>query len=123
MAAVPYAEYQKLNLWWLGFSPRELDAQLIGGERSREDTPQRFEKDMKKCFSEMHSVIKPSKYCCVVIGNPLYRGKIWPLNDLFIKQANQVGFEFVKQITRGKYKMTMGKPSMRNEYILIFRKS
>lgn len=120
MAAVPYAEYQKLNLWWLGFSPRELDAKLIGGQRSREDTPQRFEKDMEKCFAEMYSILKPNKYCCIVVGNPLYRRKIWALNEIFIKQACEAGFTFIKQITRGKYRMTMGK--MKNEYVLIFRK-
>ena len=35
MAAVPYAEYQKLSLWWLGFSQYELEKRLIveGGNR------------------------------------------------------------------------------------------
>ena len=31
MAAVPYAEYQKLSLWWLGYNQSELDKSLIGG--------------------------------------------------------------------------------------------
>jgi site-specific DNA-methyltransferase (cytosine-N4-specific) len=42
MAAVPYAEYQKLSLWWLGFSQYGLEKSLIGGQRSRADTPDRF---------------------------------------------------------------------------------
>ena len=35
MAAVPYAEYQKLSLWWLGCDQYDLDKSLIGGRRSR----------------------------------------------------------------------------------------
>ena len=33
MAAVPYAEYQKLSLWWLGYDQNDLDKSLIGGRR------------------------------------------------------------------------------------------
>ena len=33
MASVPYAEYQKLSLWWLGFNQPLLEKKLIGGQR------------------------------------------------------------------------------------------
>src|SRR5919198_2377781 len=46
MASVPYAEYQKLSLWWLGFSQQELENKLIGGRRARRDAPERFFQDM-----------------------------------------------------------------------------
>jgi len=120
MASVPYAEYQKLSLWWLGFDPSELDAKLIGGQRSRSDTAERYIQNMQLAFSEMYRVLKIGKFCCVVIGNPLYRGKIWPLNKILADIGQETGFSFLKEIIRGKYKMTMGK--MKNEYILIFKK-
>jgi len=120
MASVPYAEYQKLSLWWLGYDPKKLDAKLIGGQRSREDMAKRYLNDMQLSFKEMHRVLKSDKMCCIVIGNPLWRRRIWPLNDIFKDIGTEVGFRFLKEIVRGKYKTTMGK--MKKEYILIFQK-
>jgi len=120
MASVPYAEYQKLFLWWLGYDPNQLDAELIGGQRSREDTAERYIADMRCSFIEMHRIVKGGRYCCVVIGNPVYRGRVWPLNEAFKEMGIDARFRFVKEIVRGKYKMTMGK--MKQEFIVIFQK-
>lgn len=121
MAAVPYAEYQKLQLWWQGYDPRKLDFEIIGGMRSRPDTPERFESSMRMVLSGMYEVLKFGKYCAVVIGNPVYKGKLWNLNEMIIEQGKDVGFELEKEIIRGKYRTTMGK--MKAEYIIILRKT
>jgi DNA modification methylase len=120
MASVPYAEYQRLSLWWLGFNQKQLDSELIGGKRSRKDTAERFNKDMELVIKEMYRVLKPKKYCCIVIGNPVYRGKMWELNKIQKEQAIEAGFEFLGEIVRGKYKETVGK--MKQEFILVFKK-
>lgn len=119
MAAVPYAEYQKLSLWWLGFSQYELEKRLIGGRRSRADTPDRFFHDINMALMEMKRILRKKKYCCIIIGNPVYNGKIWKLNDFIRKDANDIGFILLTEINRGKYRSTMGK--MKEEFILIFR--
>jgi len=119
MAAVPYAEYQKLSLWWLGYDQNDLDKSLIGGRRSRSDTPERFFQDMEMSLSEMKRVLRKKRYCCIVIGNPVYRGKTWKLNDRIKQTCTDIGFTFLKEISRGKYHFTMGK--MKEEFILIFR--
>jgi len=120
IAAVPYAEYQKLSLRWLGFSDRELDNIIIGGKRQSNHVVERFNNDMQKVFNEMYRVLKKDKYCCVVIGNPVVRGKKIELNKSFVDMAKKSGFDFVKEIVRGKYHTTMGK--MKEEFILIFKK-
>ena len=120
MAAVPYAEYQKLSLWWLGFSQYELEKRLIGGRRSRADTPDRFFYDINMALMEMKRVLRKKKYCCIIIGNPVYNGKIWNLNDFIKKNAKDIGFVLLTEIKRRKYRSTMGK--MKEEFILIFRK-
>ena len=120
MAAVPYAEYQKLSLWWLGFSQYELEKRLIGGKRSRADTPDRFFHDINMALMEMKRVLRKKKYCCIIIGNPVYNGKIWNLNDFIKKNAKDIGFILLTEIRRRKYRSTMGK--MKEEFILIFRK-
>jgi hypothetical protein len=119
MAAVPYAEYQKLSLWWLGFSQYELEKRLIGGRRSRADTPDRFFHDIHMALMEMKRILRKKKYCCIIIGNPVYNGKIWKLNDFIRKDATDIGFILLTEINRGKYRSTMGK--MKEEFILIFR--
>src|SRR5215212_1369648 len=120
MAAVPYAEYQKLSLWWLGFSQYELEKRLIGGRRSRADTPDRFFYDINMALMEMNRVLRKKKYCCIIIGNPVYNGKIWKLNDFIKKDAKDIGFILLTEIKRHKYRSTMGK--MKEEFILIFMK-
>jgi hypothetical protein len=119
MAAVPYAEYQKLSLWWLGFSQYELEKRLIGGRRGRADTPDRFFHDINMALIEMKRVLRKKKYCCIIIGNPVYNGKVWKLNDFIKKDATDIGFILMTEINRRKYRSTMGK--MKEEYILIFR--
>lgn len=134
IAAVPYAEYQKLSLNWLkesfrdlfdesaisNLEPRNLDRTIIGGNRSKEDVVIRFMESMKLVFGEMRRVLKKNRFCCVVIGHPTVRGEVIPLNTKFAKIADDSGLNFIYQITRGKYRTTMGK--MKKEYILVFRK-
>ena len=119
MAAVPYVEYQRLSLWWLGYDLGSLENNMIGGRRSRPDTPQRFIRDMKRALLEMKRVLRNKKYCCITMGNPIYRGKMWELNQLIKRYAVDAGFTFIKEIRRGKYHSTMGK--MKEEFVLIFR--
>lgn len=109
MAAVPYAEYQKLSLWWLDFSQYVLERALIGGQRSRADTPDRFFRDMRNTLVEMKGILRKKKYCCITIGNPIYNRKVWPLNEIIKKEAEALGFILLREINRGKYKSTMGK--------------
>ncbi len=119
MSAVPYVEYQRLSLWWLEYDSSDLEKNLIGGRRGRLDTPQRFFQDMRAALLEMKRVLRRSKYCCVTIGNPIYRGRMWELNQLVRRYAVEAGFTFVKEIRRGKHHSTMGK--MREEFVLIFK--
>ncbi len=119
MASVPFAEYQKLSLWWLGFSQQELENKLIGGRRARSDTAERFFQDIFMTLTEMKRVLQKKKYCCIIIGNPVYNNREWQLNEIIKKNASEVGFTLLKEITRMKYRLTMGK--MKQEFILIFR--
>ena len=64
-------------------------------------------------------VLRKKKYCCITIGNPIYGGKIWKLNEFIKQNAIRIGFTYLNEISRGKYHSTMGK--MKEEFILIFR--
>jgi DNA modification methylase len=117
MAAVPYAEYQKLSLWWLDFSQYALEKALIGGQRSRADMPDRFFHDMHRTLVEMKRVLIKKKYCCITIGNPIYNGKVWTLNEIIKKEAKDLGFvlwcnkvlwsEFIRSIKSYRFNQVM----------------
>jgi DNA modification methylase len=119
MSAVPYAEYQKLSLWWLGYSPREIEKETIGGRRTRADVSMRFLNDMRLVISETKRVLKPKKYCCIIVGNPTYAGEKMQLNEFIKKEAKNVGFYLSSEILRRKYRLTTGK--IKEEFILIFK--
>ena len=120
MASVPYAEYQKLSMWWMGLNNNEVDKTLIGGQRSRDGMAEQFMEDMQKVIDQMYYVLKNKKYCAIVIGNPVYNGKVWELDKILTKMGKLSGFDFLTSIKRGKYKETVEK--MKNEYTLIFKK-
>ena len=75
MAAVPYAEYQKLSLWWLGFSQYELEKRLIGGRRSRADTPDRFFHDINMALMEMNRVLRKKNIVVLLLVTPFIMAK------------------------------------------------
>ena len=134
IGAVPYAEYLKLSLNWLresfpeiahnNFSkyltPKELDKSIIGGRRRDKNVVAKFDEGMKAVFREMFRVLKKSKFCCIVIGNPTVFGEKIRLNKILVDFGKNAGFSFIQEIIRGKYRTTMGK--MKEEYILIFKK-
>lgn len=88
------------------------------------------------CFKECYRVLKPGRFCCVVIGTVLHTGKHYPLPQHFVARMERIGFEFHQDIIW--YKVTGGVkragvtiqhpypgyycPNIMTEYILIFRK-
>jgi site-specific DNA-methyltransferase (adenine-specific) len=91
---------------------------------------------LTRCFQECYRVLKPGRFCCVVIGTVLYKGKHYPLPQHFVSLMEKIGYEFYQDIIW--YKVTGGVkragvtiqnpypgyycPNIMTEYILIFRK-
>lgn len=132
VASVPYAEYQKLSLLWLraafvdvlpfgAIQPSALDKVLIGGQRRRKDCLERFMSDMAVAVGEMARVLKPRRFCAIVIGNPILNGHKVFLNQSITQLAQSTSLELRVEIPRNKFRTTMGK--MKKEFILIFRKA
>jgi hypothetical protein len=120
IGAVPYAEFLRLSLSWLGFDPKEMDMQFVGGNRHGKDVVQRFLEDMKLTFAEMFRVLRPARYCCVIIGNPVVRGEMVQLNREFVTIGEDVGLRYVDEIPRQRINMRKG--VLKDEYVMIFRK-
>jgi hypothetical protein len=70
---------------------------------------------MEMSLLEMKRVLRKKRYCCFVIGNPVYGGKTWKLNEIIKQNTVHIGFTQLKRISHS----TMAK--MQEEFILIFR--
>ena len=63
MRQLDYARDNRLRLWFLGVNdPRQLDHEIS----PRKDA---FLKLMEKCFRRWQTVLKPEKYCILIVGD------------------------------------------------------
>lgn len=134
VAAVPYAEYQRLSLHWLRTrladripffdlpeaEPRLLDRALLGGRRRDPAVLPRFAIGMREALAEMARVLRPGGVAAVVIGNPRVQGEVVALDADLAAWAGSVGLRLRRQIRRGKYNTTMGK--LREEFVQIYER-
>nr|MBC7246025.1 site-specific DNA-methyltransferase [Chloroflexota bacterium] len=102
----------------------------------RGDAYEKYLAWLNACFQECYRVLKPGRFCCVVIGTVLFNGKHYPLPQHFVSLMEKLGFEFHQDIIW--HKVTGGVkragvtiqhpypgyycPNIMTEYILIFRK-
>jgi len=103
----------------LGYDLDRLQDDFIGVRGRGKKRFDLYDADMAVCAREMYRVLKPGRYCVVVIGNVSYQGEEVDTTGMFIRAAEAAGFrltENVQKIIFGLYNV------MQREWILIFRK-
>jgi len=120
VAAVPYAEFLRLSLMWLGYDPKYYDSVLIGGKRSRKDVYDKFMISMKDVIIEIKRVLKKGKTCALIIGNPQVHGEVIKLNETLTKLIEEVGMKKTYDIKRERINMRKGR--IKDEFIITFTK-
>lgn len=93
IGSIPYAEYGMLGLEWFGYSSKELDKNLTGGQRQKRDVVERFENGFNKMIAESYRVLKKDKYLFMQLGNPTVKGEEIDLEEMAIKLAKSNGFK------------------------------
>lgn len=121
VGAIPYAEFLKLSFLWLGLDDKFYDSVLIGGKRHNKHVLERFIESIKLVLKEISRVLKPYKCCAIVIGNPQVHGEIISLNDSMIKISRDYGLTKMTEIKRQRVNMRKGR--VKDEYIIIFKKT
>ena len=116
-------------MYWLDFDPHPLKQQEIGTHRKYSAkngaTIETFREEMNNCFAGIREVLRPSKYCCFVIGDSIVRGELVLNNELITEVAIQNKFTLVDDIkrniqkTRKAFNPSIGR--IKSESILIFR--
>jgi len=67
--ALDYARDNRLRLWFLGERNwRHLDRRLTAKDRI-------YEEHMEHCLREMHRILKPGRYCVLIVGEVQRNGK------------------------------------------------
>ncbi len=88
--ALDYARDNRLRLWFLGCDNwKELDSKLTANSKV-------YLSQMAVCLEEMHRVLKPNKYCVLVLGDVERDGKTRRTAEILAELANEVtenGFE------------------------------
>lgn len=82
--ALDYARDNRLRLWFLGYDDwKKIDQSLTAN--SKVYLPQ-----MSICLKEMHRVLKPEKYCVLVLGDVERDGKTRRTAEILAELANEV---------------------------------
>lgn len=103
----------------LGYDLNSIKEDFIGVRGTGSEKFRLYNADMSRCFKEMYRVLKPNRYCVIVIGNVTYQNEEVNTTEMTIESCKKVGFEFLEKVDKiifGLYNV------MQKEYILFFRK-
>ena len=103
----------------LGYDLNSVKEDFIGVRGTSSNKFRLYNSDMVACFREMYRVLKPDKFCVIVIGNVTYRGEEVDTTTMTIESCKEAGFEFLERVDKiifGLYNV------MQKEYVLFFRK-
>ena len=103
----------------LGYDLNSIKEDFIGVRGTGSEKFKLYNADMSKCFKEMYRVLKPNKFCVIVIGNVTYQNEEVNTTKVTIESCKKAGFEFIEMVDKiifGLYNV------MQKEYILLFQK-
>ena len=118
--AIDYVENDKDQLEFLGYNTKELKSKLIGLKgKNKTERLNTYFTDMDKACSEISRVLKKDKYFVMIIGSNTNQTGGIRLEQTIIDSAKKYNLSLVKSILKPIKGM---RNSMKEEYILIFKK-
>ena len=118
--AIDYAKNDESQLQYLGYDIEILKSKMIGLHgKNKSERLQNYFRDMEKVCSEIHRVLKKGKYFIMIIGSNTNQTGGIRLEKTIIENCKKVGLSLVKSILKPIKGM---RNTMKDEYVLIFRK-
>ena len=119
--ALDYLENDRVQLEYLGIDVDSLKRHMIGlrGDSVNAKLALYF-KDMRTFFSECYRVLKPGKFCVMVIGSNTAQTGGVRLEEPLARIAKECGFEIARWMTR---EIVGIRHTMKEEHIIFFRKA
>jgi Cu/Ag efflux protein CusF len=117
--ALDYVKNDAHSLTALGYDIKKVKEDFIGVRGTGKKKVEMYNKDMEKSYDEMYRVLKPGKYCVIVIGNATIQGEEVRTVEMTVDHMTKLGFSLEKNMDKiifGLYNV------MQKENILIFRK-
>ncbi len=117
--ALDYVKNDAHSLEALGLNIKQIKEKFIGVRGLNSERIELYNQDMAKSIDEMFRVLKPRKFCVIVIGDASYLGERIKTVEFTINYATKIGFKLIKSIDKiifGLYNI------MQKENILIFQK-
>jgi len=118
--AIDYVDNDAPQLQILSVDIEELKHDMIGLRgKDREARVQNYLEDMSVAFKEMARVLKPQKYCIIIIGSNSIQTRGIKLDEGFIMLANEANLE----LERDMVKPIKGiQNTLHEEHVMFFRK-
>jgi len=119
--AIDYAENDAPQLAYLSYNIEELRTKMIGlkGHNKKEKLDAYFF-DMNRVCSEVSRVLKKGRFFVIIIGSNTNQTGGIRLEGKIIESCENTGLKLVKSILKPIKGM---RNTMKDEYILIFKKS
>jgi hypothetical protein len=118
--ALDYVKNDAHSLSALGYDIKKVKEDFIGVRGTGKKKVEMYNKDMEQSYDEMYRVLKPGKYCVIVIGNATIQGEEVRTVEMTVDHMTKLGFSLEKNMDKiifGLYNV------MQKENILIFRKA
>lgn len=117
-----YISSQRLSNLWFNSNAENLRCKEIGARYRRFNKNKALHdylQSMENCFSAIARVLKPNKFCCVIIGeSPRHE----PFLSKFEAICENLGFEMCDSLSRRVTQKRSLSPSLEQEKILIMRR-
>lgn len=117
--ALDYVKNDAHALEALGYDVKKVKDDFIGVRGTNRTKVELYEKDIEKSYEEMFRVLKPEKYCVIVIGNATLQGEEIKTVKKTTEYCQRLGFRLIKNMDKiifGLYNV------IQKENILIFKK-
>lgn len=117
--ALDYVKNDEHAFKALGYEIEDIRDEFIGVRGKGKEKVDLYNMDMEKSYEEMHRVLKPGKYCVIVIGNATIQGREVPTVANTINYCKKIGFKLEKSMDKiiyGLYNV------IQKENILLFKK-
>jgi DNA modification methylase len=118
--ALDYVKNDAHSLSALGYDIKKVKEDFIGVRGTGKKKIEMYNKDMERSYAEMFRVLKPGKYCVIVIGNATIQGEEVRTVEMTVDHMTKLGFSLEKNMDKiifGLYNV------MQKENILIFKKN
>lgn len=94
--AMDYHLYHRFRLLWLGQDPLQLAKIEIGSHLRHQKEASGFDSylaEMKQSLSGMYRVLKPGRYAVLVVGDAIYKSKLYRGAESLSGISDKLGFE------------------------------